>query len=282
MSKSQQKSTYNTASGQVQTNTSNEAAANAQLQGVLGTAQQNTSNLYPAITGGYGDVYSTGGYDPGALTTITNDATNLATTGGVTPAQVGALQDESAAAAASAYKTAGAEAQRRAAITGGYGEGGAIDAYMARQASNAGSAAAQQAIGTITPMIQQGEIAGAGILNTTQQNMAANKLAALGGTSNIYGLNDAQVTATLNQILTNYNQTGQLNANDIKIMAEIANSQKGLGANLLNIIQTLGGVASGIMGSLPQGGGGGGGDGGDFSQVGDFPQTSSVDYSPEG
>lgn len=250
MSKSQQKSTYNTANAQIQSNNDNEAAANSVIQGVLGTAEQNASSLYPAVTAGYEDIYSTGGYDPGALTTITNDATNLATTGGITPAEVGALQDESAAAAASAYKSGQSEAERQKAVTGGYGESGAIDAAMARGASNAGSAAAQQAIGTITPMIQQGEEAGAGILNTTQQNMAGNKLAATGGAANMYGLNASQVTATINQILTNYQQTGQLNASDIKLMGDIANAQKGWGANLMGAIQTLGGTAAGIMGGI--------------------------------
>lgn len=255
MSKSQQTSTYNNAQNQEQQNNSNESAVNTQLQGILSTAQGNAASMLPSITGGYSDIASTGGYNPDTLNTINSTATNLATTGGFSPQQIAAMQDQSAQAAASTYETGQAAAQRTAAATGGYGNSGAIEASLARQGSNAASAGAQAALGTIAPLQQAGMEAGVGELNTTQQNMASNQLAALGGASNIYGMNEQQTTATIGQILQNYQQTGQLNNQDLSVLTNLAN-QPGVFSQIVNTIGTLGGAAGGILTGLNIGPGG--------------------------
>ena len=253
MSKSQQQSSYNNAGGQMTTNNTNEANANSLLGTTLGNASSNASSLLPSITGGYSDIASTGGYDPTALNTLNTTETNLATNGGLDPDAVSAMKSEASNAASSAYTGAQADAQRKNATTGGYGYSGDIASSLARQGSNASAQAAENESGVIAGLQQQGEIAGTNAMNTTQQNLAGNKLAAVGGETNVYGMNQQQVTSTLSQILQNYQQTGQLNNQDLAIMSNLAN-QPGVFSQIINTIGTLGGAAAGIIGSLPTGG----------------------------
>ncbi len=249
MSKSQQTAVTNQANQQVAQNNANEGAVNSQMQGVLGTAQDTASSLLPSVTGGYSDIASTGGYDPTVLGNINATNTNLATTGGISPDQVASMEDKASQAAQSTYQTGQAAAERAQAATGGYGVSGSITGNLARQGSEAAAQAAQNVSGSIAQIQQQGEIAGAQGLQQTQQAQTGNKLTALAGNTNIYGMNENQVSTTVSQILQNYQQTGQMNAQDMAILTNLAN-QPGVFDKIVGTIGTLGGAAGGIIEGL--------------------------------
>jgi hypothetical protein len=258
MSKSQQTGVTNQANQQIQQNNANEGAVNSQLQPILSTAEGNANTLLPSITGGYSDIASTGGYDPTVLGNINATNTNLAANGGISPGQVASMEDKASQAAQSTYQTGQAAAERAQAATGGYGVSGSITGSLARQGSEAATQAAQNVSGSIAQIQQQGEIAGAQGLQQTQQAQTGNKLTALAGNTNIYGMNENQVSTTVSQILQNYQQTGQMNAQDMAILTNLAN-QPGVFDKIVSTIATLGNTMAGIMGAMnPLGGGGGG------------------------
>ena len=141
-------------------------------------------------------------------------------------------------------------AARASAATGGYGAtGGAIQANLARQGSQAAATAVEDTNASITGLKQSGMIAGAQGLNTSQQNQATNKLSATAGLTNIYGMNESQVSTTVSQILQNYQQTGQLNNQDLTILTNLAN-QPGVFDKIVGTIGTLGGAAAGVMSGI--------------------------------
>ena len=250
MSKSDQNAVKSQANNQIATNNANEANANQTAQGVLSTAQGTAASLLPSITGGYQDIASTGGYDPTIAGTINTTFGNLATTGGVSDADANAMQNQAAEAAKSTYQTGQDAAARSSAATGGYGAtGGAIQANLARQGSQAAATAVEDTDASITGLKQSGMIAGAQGLNTSQQNQATNKLSATAGLTNIYGMNESQVSTTVSQILQNYQQTGQLNNQDLTILTNLAN-QPGVFDKIVGTIGTLGGAAAGVMSGI--------------------------------
>ena len=79
--------------------------------------------------------------------------------------------------------------------------------------------------------------------------MAGNKLAATGGLTNVYGMNEQQVTATVNQIIQNYQMTGQLDNQDLSILTNLAN-QPGVFDKIVSTIGTLGGAGAGIINAI--------------------------------
>jgi hypothetical protein len=243
MSKAQQTSTYTAAQNQQAANTTNEDSANQQLQGVLGTAQGTAAGILPGITSGYSDIAGSGG---GVNSTADSTYQNLATTGGISPSSIQAMKDEASQAAQGSYQTAQAQAQRTAAATGGYGDTSAIQANLARTGSQAASTAATNELASITGLQQQGMEAGASGLATEQQNVTSNKLAALGGSTNIYGMNESQVSTTVSQILQNYQQTGTLNNQDLSVLTNLAN-QPGVFSQIVSTLGTLGGAAGSII-----------------------------------
>jgi hypothetical protein len=267
MSKAQQSSTYSAAQGQMQQNQSNEASANTQIQGVLSGAENTASSVLPGVTSGYSDLAgSGGGLDTTAenaystLAAGTPQATTLANTGGLSPSGIQAMKDEASQAAQSTYATGQAAAARTAAATGGYGNTSAVQENLARTGGQAAATATQNELASITGMQQQGEEAGtsllqsgmtsgAGGLAAGQQNVTSNKLAALGGATNIYGMSESQVTSTVSQILQNYQQTGQLNASDMGVLQNLAN-QPGVFDKIISTIGTLGGAAGGVMSGI--------------------------------
>ena len=247
MSKSDQNAAKSQAQNQINTNNQNESTTSGQLNSILGTATGNANNLFPGITGNYSDISGTGGYDPNMLNTINTTGTNLATTGGISGADATSMQNRAAEAAKSTYMTGQADASRASAATGGYGvTGGAIDTALARKGSQAASTAVEDTNASIAGLRQQGEVAGAGILGQTQQNLTGNKLAATAGLTNVYGMNENQINQTVGQILQNYQQTGQLNNQDLTILTNLAN-QPGVFDKIVGTIGTLGGAAAGIM-----------------------------------
>ena len=264
MSKSDQNAAKQAAQGQISQNNANESSANTQLQGILGTAQSTAASILPGITSGYSDLASTGGgVDPNSQAAYQNlaaglpQATNLATTGGLDPATIDAMKSEASQAARSTYQTSADQVARTAAATGGYGSTAALQDQLAREGSNAASQAVNNSQATIGQLQQSGQIAGVSALGTemasgagglaaTQQNVTGNKLAALGGSTNIYGMNEQQVTSTVGQILQNYQQTGQLNNQDLAILTNLAN-QPGVFDKIVSTLGTLGGAAAGII-----------------------------------
>lgn len=249
MSKSDQQAVKQQAQGQMAQNNANETSTNTQLQGVLGTAQSNAASLLPGVVSGYSDIQSGGGYDPSILGNINSTYGDLASTGGISPGQETAIKNEASQAARSTYQTASDQAQRQMAATGGYGVSGSITGSLARQGSEAASTAANAATAQLAPIEQQGKIAGAAGLSNTQQNLASNKLAATQGLTNVYGMNETQVNATVGQILQNYQQTGQLNNQDMSILTNLA-EQPGVFDKIVSTIGTLGGAATGVMSAL--------------------------------
>lgn len=247
MSKSDQQQAKKDTKGLQAENTANMDAANTQMQGIIGTAQQNAASLFPGITQSYSDISGSGGYDPSVLGTINDTYSNMATTGGISAADTTSMQNRAAEAAKASYSVGQDAAARSAAATGGYGAtGGAIQADLARKGSQAAATAVEDTNASITGMKQQGMAAGAAGLSQVQQNMTGNKLAATAGASNIYGMNENQVSQTIDQILKNYQQTGALNAQDEGMLVNLAN-QPGVFDKIVSTIGTLGSAAGSIM-----------------------------------
>ena len=249
MGKSDQAAAKNQANQNIATNNANESTNNAQLQSILGTAQSNASSIMPAAVSGYSDIQSSGGYDPSILGQINSTYGNLATTGGISATDATSMENQAAEAARSTYSTASDSASRALASTGGYGLSGSIIGDLARTGSDAAATATNAADANIAGLRQQGEIAGASGLSGVQQNMASNKLAATSGLTNIYGMNESQVNTTVGQILQNYQQTGQLNNQDLAVLTNLAN-QPGVFDKIVSTIGTLGNAAAGVMGSV--------------------------------
>lgn len=246
MSKSDQNAAKNQANQQTTQNNTNETAANGQLQSILGTASSTAASVLPSVVSGYSDIASSGGYDPSVLGTANATFGNLANNGGISGADATAIEDKAASAARSTYSTGADAAQRAQAATGGYGVSGSIGASLARKGSDAAAAAVTGADASIAGLKQSGEVAGATGLVNTQQNIASNKLQATSGLTNVYGLNENQVNSTVGQILQNYQQTGQLNNQDLSILTNLAN-QPGVFDKIVGTIGTLGGAAAGII-----------------------------------
>jgi len=250
MSKSDQNKAKTQAQGQIDTNNQNAATASGQMNSVLGTATGNANNLFPGITGNYSDISGTGGYDPNVLNTINQTGTNLTTTGGISDADANSMRNRASEAARSTYQTGQDAMQRANMATGGYGvTGGAIQEDLARKGSQAAATAVEDTNASIAGIKQSGQIAGTGILGQTQQNLTGNKLAATAGLTNIYGMNESQVSTTVSQILQNYQQTGQLNNQDLTILTNLAN-QPGVFDKIMSTIGTLGGAAAGVMSGI--------------------------------
>lgn len=226
MSKADQSAARKQANSQIDRNLANEQGANSQLQGILGTAQGTAAGVLPSITGNYTDIATTGGFG------------DLATTGGISAADETAIRNQAGSAARSTYQTGSDAAARIARATGGYGLSGAVQEDLARQGSEAAATATENANASIVGLRQQGQIAG------TQ-----NRLAATGGLTNIYGMNENQISTTVDQILRNYQQTGTLNNQDISILTNLAN-QPGVFDKITATIGTLGGAAAGVIGAV--------------------------------
>ena len=254
MSKADQNKTKNQAQGQINTNNANAASTNATLQPILGQAQSNANQLFPGITSSFSNISETGGYDPAVTGKINDTFSNLATTGGISEADAAAMRNRASEAARSTYQTGQDVASRSSAATGGYGTtGGSIQESLARKGSQAAASAAVDADASIVGARQTGQIAGASGLERTQQNISGNKLAATTGLSNVYGMDLNQVNQTVSQILQNYQQTGQLNNQDLTILTNLAN-QPGVFDKIVSTIGTIGGAAAGIISAVKPGG----------------------------
>lgn len=231
-----------------------------QLNDILGGAKETSSSILPTVTGGYGDILSSGGYDPSITGTINNTYTNFANTGGISDADAVAMRNRAQRAAQGTYEDAGKIAERQQAATGGYGSSGAILGDLARKGSQAAERASTDTNADIAKLRQTGMLSGAAGLSDTQNRQAQNRLAAAGGLSNVYGLNLNEVNNTVDNILRNFQTSGQLTAQDQQILTNLAN-QPGVFDKIIGTIGVLAGAGAGVAGAFQhpaQTGGGGG------------------------
>jgi hypothetical protein len=266
MSKHDQSQAKSQANQQISQNNANEQEVTGMSNDIFDTSRATGASILPGITAGYSDIAGTGGgVDETSqaafnnLATGTPQATDLATTGGLSPTSIQAMKDEASQAAQGSFNTAQDQAARTAAATGGYGDTSAIQALLARQGSDAASKAVVDSEATIGGLEQSGKIAGTGLLQAgmatgasglagTQQNITANKLQALGGSTNIYGMSEQESLAAVDQILSSYQSTGQLNNQDLAILTNLAN-QPGVFDKIVSTVGTLGGAAAGVLGA---------------------------------
>lgn len=181
--------------------------ANNQLGGVA----ENLQGLLPGIEGN-----AAGSSLPG----IESGFNNFALTGGISPSDISGLEDQASQAARVSYSTASADASRKIAATGGYGDVGSITGSLAREGSNAASTAASNA--------------GAGLIGMRNQN----ELAGLAGQSNLYNINTNQMQSIISQILAGWGAT-----------ANIANNPTNPGI-FADTLGAVGAVSGGITGGL--------------------------------
>src|SRR5277367_4424090 len=170
MSKNQQKQTYNTSAGLLNSFEGTNATDVTNLQGqtnaaaghyntALGTAENAYSGLGPSgvsgilapanssatalgTTGGYAapqlntlenqESSNLGGLDPNALNALSGQYQNLISSGGISDATAAAMQRQAVSGVSSIYGTLNQQNQRTRAATGGQGGGGET-AEMARQ-----------------------------------------------------------------------------------------------------------------------------------------------------
>lgn len=217
-----------------------------QLQDILGGARRTSSDLLPGISAGYSDILSTGGYDPSVLGNIRNMYSTYAKEGGISDAGADAIRRRAFRTAESTYENERNRAQRAGSITGNYGYSGALAGNLARKGSQAATRAVTDAEAEIAKLRQTGTLAGAQGLAGLEQSMAQNRLGALSGISNIYGLNMQEVDATIDNILKEYQLTGTLTQNNRQMLIELAN-RPGVYDKIISTIATLGGSAAGVM-----------------------------------
>src|SRR6266478_3328728 len=175
-----------------------------QLQDILGGAKSTASSMLPGITSGYSDIQSTGGYDPSILSDVRSKYGNLARTGGIDESAATAMRNRAQRSAQGVYEDVGRQAERSASATGGYGYSGAIAGDLARKGSEAAERASTSSNADIAKLRQTGMEAGAAGLSETENRMAGNRLTALQGQGNIYGMNLNEVNQTVDNIIRNF------------------------------------------------------------------------------
>jgi hypothetical protein len=143
---------------------------------------------------------------------------NFAQTGGLSPSDISTLQSSATQGVGDVYQSLEDEASRRAATTG---QSAAADiAQLGRQAGEAESNALTNVNAQLAGMIQGGKEFG------------------VAGQGGLYGMDVQQMETTVNQILQNFEATGQLSNADLAILQKIG-AQPGVGSNILNTIATL-------------------------------------------
>jgi hypothetical protein len=167
-------------------------------------------------------------------------ATNLAVTGGISDDEAQAMETSATRGVRSVYDVLGAEAQRRQAITGGYGGAGELS-QMARQSGQRQAEAVTGAKAATAGLRQTGRISGAGMVG--QQQIAGAQLL-----TQQYGLSAQQAQAVMDQILQAKIAGLQLTQGDIAIIAELSKQPGGLGGALGNLGGMMGGAGSLLKG----------------------------------
>ena len=249
MSKADQKALKQQAKNTIASTNQQSQQISGQLNDVLGESRSNASAMLPGITSGYSDIQSSGGYDPSVLGDVRSTYTNLARTGGIDENAATAMRNRAQRSAQGVYEDVGRTAQRAASATGGYGYSGAIAGDLARKGSEAAERASTSSNADIAKLRQTGMEAGAAGLSDTENKLAGNRLTALQGQSNVYGLNLNEVNNTVDGIIKNFQANGQITAQEQQILANLAN-QPGIFDKIMSTIGTLGGAAAGVMGGV--------------------------------
>lgn len=223
MSKSQNQA----ASSNATNNQANTAAATSAFQNSLATplanATANQSATGAAAFSGFGGAGS--------------DASQMAMTGGFTPAQETAYMDQATSGAQATYGTLMQQEQQDRAKTGGLGLGNEYS-QLARQETQAQTGAEQTAAVNLNTQENSNKISG------IQQMIAAS-----GGMAALFDEDTGQVTALGNQVLqsmgidvTSEGQATQA----LTALATSSQSGKGPLATTLGAIGSVGGIISGI------------------------------------
>jgi len=252
VSKNQNKQVFNATNDTLSGVRNQGAANNTQLQNSYSGFSNNANAIFPGVLAGYqGFAGEGGGYDPATLALINSTYGDLAA-GGISPEQISAMTGQASDASRSAYKVAGDKMQRQIAATGGYGFSGAASSQLARQGSDAASRAARDVNASIVGMQSQNKAIGAAGLNTVQQGVTGNRLQGLSGQQGLYNTNVGASQQNLQQIIQNFATTGQLSAEDLRILSQIAQTNPNWWENVTNAIggigKAAGSVASGISG----------------------------------
>jgi hypothetical protein len=210
---------------------------------LLNGIQSNGGNMSafgaPSSTaaGGYGP--GTSGYSGGSSsgTSAIGGLQNFATTGGFTPAQISAMQQQGEASTRAAYQNMQNDLTTNAALTGGYAPNlAAAQSNLGRQSVQGISAADVATNANIAQMQQQGQLAGLSGLSSAQ-------LGALSGMTGAYGASPGMTSTLGSQLLgtTGQQLTGNSLANQIAqllISGQLGQSQVPSNAN-----QALGTIA---------------------------------------
>jgi hypothetical protein len=176
-------------------------------------------------------------------------ATSLATTGGISPDEAQAMETAATRGVRSVYDVMGAEAQRKRAITGGYGGGGEF-AQIARQSGQKQAEAITDARARIAGLRQGGRIAGSeqvgdlmktGAGLTSQERVVGAQLL-----TQQYGISQDQSNAVMDMILKATATGAQLTQNDIAMMVELS-KQKGTFGAVAEGVGQVGGAVGGIL-----------------------------------
>lgn len=254
MSKADQNKAKQLAQSSMQENKTNMTEANRNILGIQDEARGTARDILPTATGTYKDIASTGGYDQNILPSIQNLYGSYMSTGGISDEEAGTMRRRAGESVSSSFQAAQDQARRESAATGGYGaSSGAVLGSLARQGAEAAARSTTDVDAGIAALRQQGKLAGASGQSQLQQNLVSNRLQAASGASNIYGMSENQVSMTVDQILRNYQQTGQLNNQDLAILTNLAN-QPGVFDKIVSTIGTIGGAAAGVIGAVAPGG----------------------------
>ena len=165
-------------------------------------------------------------------------ATNLAITGGITDDEAQSMETAATRGVSSVYDVLGAEAKRKAAITGGYGGAGEIS-QMARQAGQKQAEAITGAKSAVAGMRQSGRVSGAGMVG--QQQTAGAQLL-----TQQYGLTAEQSNAVMEQIIRAQTAGEQLTQGDIDLLAQMSKQPGGF----MTAMGAIGSLAGGVGGLL--------------------------------
>ena len=207
-----------------------------------GTTKDLQTRVQPArdqATTSYGAASSAAG---GLATGAANPyATNLAVTGGISEDEAQKMETTATRGVSSVYDVLGAEAKRKAAITGGYGGSGEI-AQMARQASQKQAEALTTSQANIAGLRQSGRVSGAGMIG--QQQIAGAQML-----TQQYGLSAEQAQAVMDQIIKAQATGAQLTQGDIELLAQMSKQPGGFMTGI-GAIGSLAGAAGSVMTGL--------------------------------
>lgn len=268
----------------------------AGLRGSLGESKSRTSALFGQVMPGLLDASATGGYDPGMLSAIRSSGMTMADTGGFDQGRIGDVRNLFGSAGAgfgemaqtggisesdadamrraatrgvtSTYDVLSNEANRRRAVTGGYGGTGEIS-QMARQVGQKAAEATTDVNARIAGLQQTGRLAGLGGLTSTagaaggfesglaagrrsgtqllaqiESDVASGRRASLGGLTQLYNITDQEAQDLGHQILQRIQLGNQASSTDMQIMTELAKAKPGLFSSIMGGLGSIASFAS--------------------------------------